>query len=81
MALTPERTVSAEIHGREHLYPDAFVSGSGRLGGMLLANSREWMGALMISSSQTPFGAHPNEPHRGDLAGRLNWLRAGVLGS
>jgi len=24
---------------------------------------------------------HPNEPHAGDLAGRLNWLRAGVLGA
>lgn len=24
---------------------------------------------------------HPNEPHSGDLAGRLNWLRAGVLGA
>lgn len=24
---------------------------------------------------------HPGEPHRGDLAGRLNWLRAGVLGA
>jgi len=24
---------------------------------------------------------HPGEPHRGDLAGRLKWLRAGVLGA
>ncbi|NUR94511.1 MAG: VIT family protein [Kribbellaceae bacterium] len=24
---------------------------------------------------------HPGEPHRGGLAGRLNWLRAGVLGA
>lgn len=24
---------------------------------------------------------HPNEPHRGGLAQRLNWLRAGVLGA
>ncbi|TQO21175.1 VIT1/CCC1 family predicted Fe2+/Mn2+ transporter [Rhodoglobus vestalii] len=24
---------------------------------------------------------HSNEPHTGDLAGRLNWLRAGVLGA
>jgi len=24
---------------------------------------------------------HPNEPHNGSLAGRLNWLRAGVLGA
>ena len=26
-------------------------------------------------------GAHLNEPHSGDLGGRLNWLRAGVLGA
>ncbi|HZX04090.1 VIT family protein [Kribbella sp.] len=25
--------------------------------------------------------AHPGEPHRAGLAGRLNWLRAGVLGA
>lgn len=25
--------------------------------------------------------AHPGEPHHDDLAGRLNWLRAGVLGA
>lgn len=25
--------------------------------------------------------AHPNEPHGAGLAGRLNWLRAGVLGA
>jgi VIT1/CCC1 family predicted Fe2+/Mn2+ transporter len=25
--------------------------------------------------------AHPEEAHRGDLASRLNWLRAGVLGA
>ncbi|MGK9147112.1 VIT family protein [Plantibacter flavus] len=35
----------------------------------------------MTSSSQLPPGSHPHEPHRGDLAGRLNWLRAGVLGA
>jgi VIT1/CCC1 family predicted Fe2+/Mn2+ transporter len=26
-------------------------------------------------------GAHAEEPHRGSVAGRLNWLRAGVLGA
>jgi VIT1/CCC1 family predicted Fe2+/Mn2+ transporter len=25
--------------------------------------------------------SHPNEPHHGELASRLNWLRAGVLGA
>jgi VIT1/CCC1 family predicted Fe2+/Mn2+ transporter len=29
----------------------------------------------------TPGDAHPNEPHSGSLAARLNWLRAGVLGA
>jgi vacuolar iron transporter family protein len=27
------------------------------------------------------FPTHPDEPHRGDLHARLNWLRAGVLGA
>ncbi|SDY39582.1 VIT1/CCC1 transporter family protein [Herbiconiux ginsengi] len=34
--------------------------------------------------SETEFpgvGAHPHEPHVEGLAGRLNWLRAGVLGA
>jgi vacuolar iron transporter family protein len=29
----------------------------------------------------TALAAHPGEPHRGGVAGRLNWLRAGVLGA
>ncbi len=33
----------------------------------------------MSHSAEVP--AHPGEPHRGGLAGRLNWLRAGVLGA
>jgi VIT1/CCC1 family predicted Fe2+/Mn2+ transporter len=28
-----------------------------------------------------PVYQHENEPHRGDLSSRLNWLRAGVLGA
>src|SRR3954452_9017039 len=27
------------------------------------------------------FHSHQDEPHRGDLQARLNWLRAGVLGA
>jgi VIT1/CCC1 family predicted Fe2+/Mn2+ transporter len=27
------------------------------------------------------FPSHPDEPHQADLHGRLNWLRAGVLGA
>ena len=29
----------------------------------------------------TAIGAHPREPHGPGIAGRLNWLRAGVLGA
>lgn len=32
-------------------------------------------------SAATPFASQPNEPHTGSLSGRLNWLRAGVLGA
>src|SRR6187455_2419849 len=32
-------------------------------------------------SASPPPPVHPNEPHYGGLAGRLNWLRAGVLGA
>ena len=28
-----------------------------------------------------PLGFHENEPHTANIAGRLNWLRAGVLGA
>ncbi len=35
----------------------------------------------MTSTSQGIPGGHANEPHLGDLSGRLNWLRAGVLGA
>src|ERR1700686_2168253 len=31
--------------------------------------------------AMTADAAHPGEPHSGALAGRLNWLRAGVLGA
>jgi VIT1/CCC1 family predicted Fe2+/Mn2+ transporter len=31
--------------------------------------------------SDTPAALHPHEPHAAGLAGRLNWLRAGVLGA
>lgn len=35
----------------------------------------------MTSTSGNASGIHENEPHVGDLSGRLNWLRAGVLGA
>lgn len=33
------------------------------------------------SSDATPVASQPVEPHTGSLSGRLNWLRAGVLGA
>ncbi|WKK70405.1 VIT1/CCC1 transporter family protein [Rathayibacter oskolensis] len=35
----------------------------------------------MTSVSAPPPGAHPDEPHDTSVSGRLNWLRAGVLGA
>ncbi|MDD7929994.1 VIT1/CCC1 transporter family protein [Microbacterium thalli] len=35
----------------------------------------------MTASSPDASGAHPDEPHMASIAGRLNWLRAGVLGA
>jgi VIT1/CCC1 family predicted Fe2+/Mn2+ transporter len=35
----------------------------------------------MSSDETLPPSQHTNEPHRGGLAQRLNWLRAGVLGA
>ncbi len=35
----------------------------------------------MTSTPGKTSGIHENEPHVGDLSGRLNWLRAGVLGA
>ena len=32
-----------------------------------------------MSADATPLPTHPDEPHAGSIAGRLNWLRAGVL--
>ena len=35
----------------------------------------------MTSAPIQPWTPSASEPHRGSLAGRLNWLRAGVLGA
>jgi VIT1/CCC1 family predicted Fe2+/Mn2+ transporter len=32
-------------------------------------------------TTEPAFAAHADEPHAGGIAGRLNWLRAGVLGA
>lgn len=36
---------------------------------------------MSTDSAEHVFSSQPNEPHSGSLAGRLNWLRAGVLGA
>jgi VIT1/CCC1 family predicted Fe2+/Mn2+ transporter len=36
---------------------------------------------IELGPSPEPIDAHVDEPHEGDTAGRLNWLRAGVLGA
>jgi VIT1/CCC1 family predicted Fe2+/Mn2+ transporter len=35
----------------------------------------------MTNSSSPAWSRHPNEAHTGSVSGRLNWLRAGVLGA
>lgn len=35
----------------------------------------------MSTTTDDASGAHPNEPHGAGIAGKLNWLRAGVLGA
>jgi hypothetical protein len=37
--------------------------------------------AAQIEAAESGRATHPREPHSGGTAGRLNWLRAGVLGA
>jgi vacuolar iron transporter family protein len=37
--------------------------------------------AAQVEAAESGRAAHPGEPHSGGTAGRLNWLRAGVLGA
>ena len=37
--------------------------------------------AAQVEAAETGRPTHPGEPHGGGTAGRLNWLRAGVLGA
>jgi VIT1/CCC1 family predicted Fe2+/Mn2+ transporter len=37
--------------------------------------------AAQVAAASRDEGTHPDEPHAGGSAGRLNWLRAGVLGA
>ena len=46
----------------------------------ILASLRHRCFAVNMDSTGAPT-LHENEPHRNDLAHRLNWLRAGVLGA
>lgn len=40
-----------------------------------------WRLWFAVDMAETIPAAHANEPHRAGIAGRLNWLRAGVLGA
>lgn len=37
--------------------------------------------AAQVEAAESGRGTHPREPHSGGIAGRLNWLRAAVLGA
>ena len=37
--------------------------------------------AAQVQAAQSGRATHPREPHSGGTAGRLNWLRAAVLGA
>ncbi len=37
--------------------------------------------AAQVQAAESGLGTHPREPHAGGIAGRLNWLRAAVLGA
>jgi vacuolar iron transporter family protein len=37
--------------------------------------------AAQVQAAESGRATHPREPHSGGTAGRLNWLRAGVLGA
>src|SRR5690349_1409230 len=37
--------------------------------------------AAQVQAAESGRATHPQEPHSGGTAGRLNWLRAGVLGA
>jgi hypothetical protein len=46
---------------------------------VLAGRGAGWFAVGMDTAGASSF--HANEPHRNDLAQRLNWLRAGVLGA
>jgi vacuolar iron transporter family protein len=37
--------------------------------------------AAQVEAAESGRATHPREPHAGGIAGRLNWLRAAVLGA
>ena len=37
--------------------------------------------AAQVQAAESGRATHPQEPHGGGIAGRLNWLRAAVLGA
>lgn len=54
---------------------ESLASLAGRKWAPLVTMRRE------VEPALDPAGQHPEEPHKGGVAKRLNWLRAGVLGA
>jgi vacuolar iron transporter family protein len=46
-----------------------------------MSSERDLPSADQVEAAEQGRATHPGEPHEGGLAGRLNWLRAAVLGA
>src|ERR1700749_129687 len=46
-----------------------------------MSSERDLPSAAQVEAAEEGRPTHPGEPHAGGIAGRLNWLRAGVLGA
>jgi VIT1/CCC1 family predicted Fe2+/Mn2+ transporter len=46
-----------------------------------MGSERDLPSAAQVEAAEEGRATHPGEPHAGGIAGRLNWLRAAVLGA
>jgi vacuolar iron transporter family protein len=46
-----------------------------------MSSERDLPSAAQVEAAEEGRATHPGEPHAGGIAGRLNWLRAAVLGA
>jgi VIT1/CCC1 family predicted Fe2+/Mn2+ transporter len=46
-----------------------------------MSSERDLPSAAQVAAAEEGRATHPGEPHAGGIAGRLNWLRAAVLGA